>query len=436
MPKIRPVIMCGGSGTRMWPESRESLPKQFIPLIGQRSTFQTIVGVVSDPAVFDPAVVITNYEYRFRVAEQLREIGAEATILLEPDRRDSAAAVGAAAAWAAAREPKYVVAGLAADHVFEDGKQFAKLCAQAYAVAEVGEIVTFGVTPDHPATGYGYIHPGAPLALDPHVRRIERFVEKPDETRARAFIEDGCLWNSGNFIFRADVMLEELQRFEPEIAAATAAAVGNAKKDLGFVVLDHESFAKAPKTSIDYAVMERTERAVVLTADVGWSDVGEWSAVWRLSPRDANGNSLRGRAVAIDSSNLLVRSEEQLTAVIGMKDVIVIATGDAVLVADRSQSDKVKKLVEDRKAQGHREATEPRRNYRPWGYYQSIDQGSRYQVKRIVVRPGGRLSLQKHHHRAEHWVVVRGTADVRLNGATRVAHENESIYLPIGSEHR
>ena len=436
MTKILPVIMCGGSGTRMWPESRESLPKQFIPLIGQHSTFQTIVGVVSDPAVFDPAVVITNFDYRFRVAEQLREIGAEATILLEPDRRDSAAAVGAAAAWAAARDPKTVVAVLAADHVFEDGKQFASLCAQAYAAANAGEIVTFGVTPDHPATGYGYIHPGAPLSLDPQVRRIERFVEKPDEAQARAFIEDGYLWNSGNFVFRADVMLEELERFEPEIAAATAAAVSAAKKDLGFVVLDHESFAKAPKTSIDYAVMERTDRAVVLTADVGWSDVGEWSAVWRLSPRDVDGNSLRGRAVVIDSSNVLVRSEEQLTAVIGLQDVVVVATGDAVLVADRSQTAKVKKLVESLKAQGHAEATEHRRNYRPWGYYQSIDRGSRYQVKRILVRPGGRLSLQKHYHRAEHWVVVRGTAEVTLNAKVQHVHENESIYLPIGSIHR
>ena len=428
--------MCGGSGTRMWPESRESLPKQFIPLIGQRSTFQTIVGVVSDPAVFDPAVVITNFDYRFRVAEQLREIGAEAAIVLEPDRRDSAAAVGAAAAWAAAHDPKTVVAVLAADHVFEDGKQFARLCAQAYAAARAGEIVTFGVTPDHAATGYGYIHPGEPLTLDPRVRRIERFVEKPDEARARAFIADGYLWNSGNFVFRADVMLEELQRFEPEIAAASAAAVGNAKKDLGFVILDHDAFARAPKISIDYAVMERTDKAVVLTADVGWSDVGEWSAVWRLSPRDANGNALRGRAVAIDSSNVLVRSEDQLAAVIGLKDVVVVATGDAVLVADRSQTAKVKMLVERLKAEGHTEATEHRRNYRPWGYYQSIDQGSRYQVKRIVVRPGGRLSLQKHHHRAEHWVVVRGAAEVTLNDKLTLVHENESIYLPIGSMHR
>jgi mannose-1-phosphate guanylyltransferase / mannose-6-phosphate isomerase len=437
MTKILPVIMCGGSGTRMWPESRESLPKQFIPLIGQRSTFQSIVSLVSDPAVFDPGVVITNFDYRFRVAEQLREIGAEATtIVLEPERRDSAAAVGAAAAWAAARDPKAVVAVLAADHVFEDGKQFASLCAQAYASAAAGDIVTFGVTPDHPATGYGYIHPGAPLAYDPHVRRIERFVEKPDAERARAFIQDGYLWNSGNFVFRADVMLEELERFEPEIAGAARAALTAAKKDLDFIVLDHESFAKAPKTSIDYAVMERTDRAVVLTADVGWSDVGEWSAVWRLSPRDAKGNSLRGRAMVIDSSNVLVRSEEQLTAVIGLQDVVVVATGDAVLVADRSQTEKVKKLVESLKAQGHREATEHRRNYRPWGYYQSIDQGSRYQVKRIVVRPGGRLSLQKHHHRAEHWVVVRGAAEVTLNDKVTLVHENESIYLPIGSTHR
>jgi len=436
MTRILPVIMCGGSGSRVWPESRESLPKQFIPLIGERSTFQSIVAVVSDPAVFDPAVVITNFDYRFRVAEQLREIGAEATILLEPERRDSAAAVGAAAAFAAARDPQTIVAVLAADHVFADGKQFARLCAEARDIAAAGEIVTFGITPDHPATGYGYIHPAEPLAVDPAVRRIERFVEKPDEKHARAFIADGYLWNSGNFVFRADVMLEELARFEPDIAAAAAGAVARAKKDLGFVVLDHASFARAPKTSIDYAVMERTGKAAVMRADVGWSDVGEWSAVWRLSPRDANGNSLRGRAVAIDSENVLVRSEGRLAAVVGLRDIVVIATADAVLVADRSQTEKVKALVERLKAEGQPEATRHLRAYRPWGYYQSVDEGTRYQVKRIVVRPGGRLSLQKHHHRAEHWVVVRGVAEVTLNSRVEHVHENESIYLPIGSTHR
>jgi mannose-1-phosphate guanylyltransferase/mannose-6-phosphate isomerase len=434
--KLLPVIMCGGSGTRMWPESRESMPKQFIPLIGERSTFQSIVSLVGDSAVFEPAVVITNFDYRFRVAEQLSEIGAEATIVLEPERRDSAAAVGAAAAWAAARDPKTVVAVFAADHVFADSREFARLCARASDAAAAGEIVTFGVTPDHPATGYGYIHAAEPLAVDPQVRRIEKFVEKPDETRARAFIKDGYLWNSGNFVFRADAMLEELKKFEPEIASAALAAVAAAKKDLGFVLLDRESFVKARKTSIDYAVMERTDKAAVLTADLGWSDVGEWSAVWRLSGRDANGNSLRGRAVAIDSSNVLVRSEEQLAAVIGLHDVVVIAASDAVLVADRSQTHKVKELVERLKAEGQSEATQHRRNYRPWGYYQSIDRGARYQVKRIVVRPGGCLSLQKHYHRAEHWVVVRGAAEVTLDGKLELVHENESIYLPIGSAHR
>ena len=244
------------------------------------------------------------------------------------------------------------------------------------------------------------------------------------------------MWNSGNFVFRADVMLEELARFEPEIAAAASQAVALASKDLGFIVLDREFFAKAPKISIDYAVMERTQRAAVLAVDVGWSDVGQWSTVWRLSPRDADGNSLRGRAVAIDSSNVLVRSDEHLAAVIGLENIIVVATGDAVLVAHQSKTDKVKQLVEQLKAERHPEATQHRRMYRPWGYYQSIDQGARYQVKRIVVRPGGRLSLQKHYHRAEHWIVVRGAAEVTLDGDDHLVHENELIYLPIGSDHR
>ena len=436
MTKILPVIMCGGSGTRVWPESRESLPKQFIPLVGDRSTFQSIVSLLDDRAIFEPTVVITNWEYRFRAAEQLKDVGSDATILLEPERRDSAAAVGAAAAWAAARDPKTIVAVLAADHIFTDGEKFVRLCGQARAAAAAGEIVAFGVEPDHPATGFGYIQPAEALEIDPQVRRVERFVEKPDEARARAFIQAGYLWNSGNFIFRADVMLEELSQFEPEIAAAACEAVKKARMDLGFVVLDRNAFVKAPKVSVDFAVMEKTRKAAVLVADVGWSDVGEWSTVWQLSPQDALGNSLRGRVVAIDSSNALVRSEEHLAAVIGLDNVVVVATGDAVLVADRSQTHKVKELVERLKEEGHAEATQHRRMYRPWGYYQSIDRGARYQVKRIVVQPGGRLSLQKHYHRAEHWIVVRGAAEVTLDGAVRFVHENESIYLPIGSDHR
>ena len=430
------MIMCGGSGTRVWPESRESLPKQFIALIGDRSTFQSIVRVVADAGVFEPPVVITNYDYRFRVAEQLKEIDATATILLEPERRDSAAAVGAAAAWAAGRDPHAVVAVLAADHVFQNEGRFVELCAEAAGAAEAGEIVTFGVKPDHPATGFGYIQPGDSPPGGSDVRRVLRFVEKPNAERAKTFIEAGYLWNSGNFVFRADAMLEELKRFEPKIAAASANAVALAKEDLGFVVLDAAAFAEAPRTSIDYAVMERTTRAAVLPADVGWSDVGQWSTVYRLSPRDADGNSLRGRAVALDSSRLLVRSDDQLVAVIGLDNVVVVATGDAILVADQAQAHRVKELVERLKADQIPEATRHRRMYRPWGYYQSIDQGPRYQVKRIVVRPGGRLSLQKHYHRAEHWIVVRGAAEVTVNEEVTLVHENESIYLPIGSVHR
>jgi mannose-1-phosphate guanylyltransferase / mannose-6-phosphate isomerase len=436
MAKILPVIMCGGSGTRVWPESRESRPKQFISLIGEKSTFQTIVALLSDREIFVEPIVVTNVDYRFLVAEQLEEIGAKATIVLEPMRRDSAPAVAVAAKLAARSDPQAVVAVLASDHVFRDGPLFAKLCQEAGEAAAAGSIVTFGVKPDHPATGYGYIRAGDPIDAAGKIRKVAAFVEKPDAAKAQRFVEEGYLWNSGNFVFRADVMLAELQRFEPDMAEAAAGAVEKARSDLGFLLLDAESFSKAPKKSIDYAVMERTDKAAVIAADVGWSDVGVWSTVWRLSERDANGNALRGQAIALDSTNVLIRSDGQLTAVVGLDNVIVVTTQDAVLVADAKQSDKVKQLVDRLKAEKRPEATEHKRAYRPWGYYQSIDEGARYQVKRIVVKPGGRLSLQKHFHRAEHWIVVRGTAEVTRNGEIHHVHENESIYLPIGCEHR
>jgi mannose-1-phosphate guanylyltransferase/mannose-6-phosphate isomerase len=436
MAKILPVIMCGGSGTRVWPESRESRPKQFNPLIGERSTFQMIVDVLGDREIFAEPLVVTNARYRFLVAEQLEEIGAQATIVLEPTRRDSGPAVAVAATFAARSDPATIVAVLAADHVFGDGQLFAKLCQEAGLAAAAGFIVTFGIKPDHPATDYGYIRAGDPIDAAGDARRVAAFVEKPDAAKAQRFVEDGYLWNSGNFVFRADVMLEELNRFEPEIACAAMGAVENARADLGFQVLDADSFSKAPKKSIDYAVMERTDKAAVIAADVGWSDVGLWSTIWRLSEHDANGNSLRGRAVALDCTNTLIRSNDQLTAVVGLDNVIVVTTQDAVLVADARRSDKIKQLVDQLKAEKHPEATEHKRSYRPWGYYQGVDAGARYQVKRIVVKPGGRLSLQKHFHRAEHWIVVLGTAEVTLNGEVSHIHENESIYLPIGCEHR
>jgi mannose-1-phosphate guanylyltransferase / mannose-6-phosphate isomerase len=436
MARIIPVVMCGGAGTRVWPESRESMPKQFIALIGATSTFQSIVKILMDRAIFDEPIVVTNVDYRFRVAEQLEEIGAKATIVLEPMRRDSGPAVAIAAELAARSTPEAVVAILAADHVFSDGVRFAKLCREAGEAAAAGAIVAFGVKPDHAATSYGYIRVGDPIDGAGKVRKVAAFVEKPDAATAQRFLDEGYLWNSGNFVFRADVMLAELKRFEPEIVEAAEAALAAARKDLGFMLLDAKAFAKAPKKSIDYAVMERTDEAAVIPADVGWSDVGLWSTVWRLSERDEAGNSLSGQAVAVDSRNVLVRSSEQLTAVVGLENVIVVSTPDAVLVADLRRSHQVKELVDRLKAENRREASEHKRAYRPWGYYQSVDEGARYQVKRIVVKPGGRLSLQKHFHRAEHWIVVRGAAEVARNGEVLHVHENESVYLPIGCEHR
>jgi mannose-1-phosphate guanylyltransferase/mannose-6-phosphate isomerase len=432
--KIQPVIMCGGAGTRVWPESRETMPKQFIALIGARSTFQDSVLRVSGGA-FEKPIVITNFDYRFLVKEQLLEIGVEATIVNEPSRRDSGPAVAVAAALAARKSAETIVAVFASDHVVTKQEAFVEVCAAAAAAAQKGYIVTLGVKPTEPAIGYGYIRPGAAIE-GTLASRVDAFVEKPAREVAERYVESGYLWNSGNFFFRADVMLEELEAFEPEMAHAAAVAIDKAKTDLGFLGLDAAAFALAPKKSIDYAVMERTQRAAVIPADIGWSDVGNWDAVWKLSDRDARGNSIYGEGVILDTDNVHVRSTGLLTAAVGVKDVIVITTQDAVLVIGRDQGDRVKQLVEHLRNSKRREATEHKRMYRPWGYYQSIDQGARYQVKRIVVTPGQRLSLQKHYHRAEHWIVVKGTAEVTRGEEIKIVHENESIYLPIGVIHR
>lgn len=435
MRKIQPVIMCGGSGTRVWPESRETLPKQFIPLVGERSTFQTTMQMLADPA-FETPIIISNKDYRFLLADQLREIGAEAEIILEPTRRDSGPAVAVAAGLAARRAPDTVVVVLAADHVVRDRPGLVQLCKKAGDAASEGYIVTLGIKPDNPATGYGYLRPGAPIAPGSEVLKLEAFVEKPDRETAQKYIDAGYYWNSGNFIFRADVMQSEIAQFEPAMAEAAEAAIEGAQKDLGFLVLDGEAFGRAPKKSIDYAVMEKTDKAALIPADIGWSDVGTWRAVWELSERDEAGNSVRGNAVVMDAHNVHVRSEEILTTVVGVNDVIVVTTQDAVLVLSHEHGDQVKQLVDQLKTENRREAGEHKRIFRPWGYYQSIDGGQRYQVKRIVVKPGERLSLQKHFHRAEHWIVVRGTAEVGRDEEVHLVHENESIYLPIGCKHR
>ncbi|MCW6509539.1 mannose-1-phosphate guanylyltransferase/mannose-6-phosphate isomerase [Lichenifustis flavocetrariae] len=436
MIKILPVIMCGGSGTRVWPESREALPKQFIALLGTRSTFQMALDMLRDRDLFEPAIVITNHDYRFLVADQVKETGIEADVVLEPSRRDSGPAVAVAAEIALRRGPKTVVAVFAADHIIENRAAFVEFCREAASAAAEGSIVTFGITPTRPATGFGYLRPGAPLGYDSGVRKLESFVEKPDAATAQRYLEAGYLWNSGNFVFRADVMRAEIERYAPDLAKGAEGAVAGAQRDLGLLVLDAEAFARMPKISIDYAVMERTDRAAVIAADMGWSDIGTWQAVWELSDRDAQGNSIRGSGVVLDGNNVHIRSDEMLTAVVGLDNVIVVTTQDAVLVLNADKAAKVKDLVDQLKREKRPEALEHRRSYRPWGYYQSIDRGGRYQVKRIVVKPGQRLSLQKHFHRAEHWIVVRGIAEVTVNETIKLVHENESIYLPIGCTHR
>ena len=424
MNKIIPVIMCGGAGTRVWPASRETMPKQFIPLLGKSSTFQETL-LRLDAEIFAEPAIVTNHDYRFLVQEQMKEIGVSGEIVLEPERRDSAAAVAVACELASRRSPDAVVAVFAADHAVRDVEAFRALCRAAGEAAAKGYIVTLGIKPTHPATGYGYIRPGALVVPESGVAKVEAFVEKPDLQTAERYIAEGYLWNSGNFFFRADVMRGELQAFAPEIAAAAAEAFAKAERDLGFLALDREAFGRAPKTSIDYAVMERTRHAAVIPADIGWSDVGNWQAVWELSERDERGNSVRGQGVAMDAKNVHIRSDHGLTAVLGVNDVIVVTTDDAVLVLGAQHGDKVKQLVDELKRRKLKEAQEHRRVYRPWGYYQWIDGGERHQVKRIVVKPGHRLSLQKHFHRAEHWIVVRGSAEVTRDNEVRMIHENE-----------
>jgi len=430
-----PVIMCGGAGTRLWPESRETLPKQFISLVDDQSPFQRIASITSDDSVFAKPIIITNRDYRFLVAEQLAEVGLGATIVLEPERRDSGPAVAAAAVLAAGRGPDTVVGIFAADHVYDNPRAFVERCRDASAIAAKGHIVSFGIKPSHPATNFGYIRPGAVIP-GTDARKVEAFVEKPDAEMARRYIEEGCFWNSGNFIFPAELMRTEISHYEPEMAQAVEEAVAKAESDLDFMVLDTASFSRATKKSIDYAVMERTDRAAVLEADMGWSDLGTWSSVRSINPQDAEGNSVHGDGVILNCRNVHVRSPEMLTAAVGLEDVIVVTTADAVLVLNGKEADKVKVLIDELKRRNRREVVEHRRVYRPWGYYQSIDQGTRYQVKRILVRPGGCLSLQKHFHRAEHWIVVKGTAEVTRDNNIVVVHESESIYLPIGCLHR
>jgi mannose-1-phosphate guanylyltransferase / mannose-6-phosphate isomerase len=432
---IVPVVLAGGTGTRLWPISRDSMPKQFLPLVGERSTFQQALARVSDKSLFAPPIVMTSDAFRFFARQQAQELGLDPTVVLEPLRRDSAAAIAAAATIARGRDPAAIVLTLAADHVIFDLDLFRAACLAGRTAADEGRIVTFGIRPSAPKTGYGYIRPGAAIGHD-GVHAVAAFVEKPDEPTAARYVADGYLWNSGNFLFRADVLLDELARYAPALAHAADAAVAAATTDLGFVRLDTDAFAKAPQTSIDYALMERTDRAAVVEGRFRWSDIGNWAAILDVAERDAGGNAVHGAAVMLDAQDCLIHADEVLTAVVGAKDLMVVASRDAVLVVPRERAEAVKELVAALKNAARPEATDHRRVYRPWGHYESVDSGGRFQVKRLVVAPGGVLSLQKHLHRAEHWVVVRGTAEVTVGDLKKIVHENESAYIPIGTIHR
>jgi mannose-1-phosphate guanylyltransferase/mannose-6-phosphate isomerase len=431
---IIPVILCGGSGTRLWPVSRDSFPKQFVPLLGTLSTFQTTLKRVDDAALFGRPLVVTNEKFRFLAAEQAEAVGVAIDIIMEPSPRDSAPAIAAAAHWLKRHHAGSLGLVLAADHMVGDVQGFRKSVTTALPAAEAGKIVTFGVTPSNPSTAYGYIKPGD--QVEGGARHISIFLEKPNASMAANLVAEGYLWNSGNFMFKPETMLEELEHHAPQIGACAASALDKAITDLGATLLDADAFANAPKISIDYAVMQKTAHAAVVRAQFDWSDIGTWGALWDASEHDERGNRATGNVALLDTTNSLVHSDDVLTAVAGLDNVVVVSTRDAVLVTSRENSGEVKILVEALKAKSQREASEHLKMYRPWGAYQRIDIGTRFQVKRITVKPGGRLSLQKHFHRSEHWIVVSGTAAVTVGDKTFEVHENESTYIPIGEVHR
>src|SRR5690348_13211227 len=436
-PMLIPLILSGGSGTRLWPVSRRNLPKQFLALAGKGTLFQqTLARTVQLPQVAAP-IVVASEDHRFLAADQLLEAGIEgATIVLEPLARNTAPAIALGALQALQRDPEAILLVLPADHLVGDTAAFVQAVERALPLARQDWLVTFGIRPDRPETGFGYIRRAE--AIDDHGYRVEQFVEKPDLATAESYLADGGYdWNSGMFLFKAARYLEELAAHAPAMLAAVREAHAKASVDLDFVRIDRDAFAPVPDDSIDYAVMEKTRRAAVIPVSCAWSDIGSWSALWLTGDKDADGNLREGDTMAVDTRNSLLRSHERhLLATVGVDDLIVVTTPDATLVAHRDAAQDVKKIVEQLKAAGRSEHSLHRVVHRPWGNYDSLEAGERFQVKRIQVKPGASLSLQKHHHRAEHWIVVSGTAEVTCDDKVFLLGENQSTYIPLGSKHR
>lgn len=437
MLKIVPIVLSGGSGTRLWPMSRAALPKQLLPLVSELSMLQETLSRLSGWVHIDSPIVVCGNDHRFMVAEQLRALNiTPKSIMLEPIGRNTAPAI-AAAALALINEPEALMLVLPADHVIRDIDAFEQAVIRAVVAAEFGRLVTFGIQPGSPETGYGYIQSGDAIANADGCFEVSQFVEKPDLETAESYLNSGdFFWNSGMFLFKPSVYLAELEKFKPKIIKQVKLALEGSYQDLDFCRLEEKAFTESPSDSIDYAVMEKTSLAAVVSVDIGWNDVGSWTALWEVQAKDVDGNYLRGDVIALDVHDSFIRSESRIVAAIGLDDLIIVETPDAILVAHKNCAQDVKKVVDQLKRNSRSEHEQHSRVYRPWGWYESVDNGDRFQVKRIVVKPSAKLSLQLHHHRAEHWIVVKGTARVTRGEESYLVTENESTYIPLGTKHR
>jgi len=441
MHNIYPVILSGGSGTRLWPLSRSMYPKQFIRFFdGQNGSFlSAALNRLKQTAGFKAPILLCNNDHRFLIREEVDRAGLDPlAIILEPTARNTAPAIAVAALVALRENPDAILTVMPSDHQVKDEDLFAEGVKSAAEVAATGKLVLFGIKPTEPHTGYGYIKQGSELpGFNGHAFGVEAFTEKPDRKTAETYLASGShFWNSGIFVLNAQTFLDEIERLQPEILEAARAALDGAQEDLGFLRLDKTGFASAPNISVDYAVMEKTAAAAMLPLNVGWNDVGSWTSLWDIAPRDEKGNYIKGDAVLEDTTNCYVHSEKAIVSTIGVKDLVIVDTPDALLVADKARTQDVSKIVQRLKQSNRKEQEQHLRNYRPWGYFETLNIGPRFQVKLLHVKPGGKLSMQMHHHRSEHWIVVQGTAQVIIGEREQLVRENESVYIIATQWHR